>query len=820
MTITLYVLEKDNKSSSIRMYSDEVLNMSKKYTNKYTKKSNINSDSVNLDTANYLIIVESPSKCAKIESYLGLNYCCIASKGHFRGIDGLRAIDTKITFEPKFTEIPEKKDHISFMRRTISKFSKDKIILATDDDREGEAIAWHICDLFGLPVETTPRIIFHEVTKSALQNAIKSPTIINLKLVKAQHARQVLDIIVGYKVSPMLWKYLYNNNSNSLSAGRCQTPALRLVYDNHMEKMNKGNLDAYYKTTGTFFDRELKFELDTEFKTRTEIIHYLKQSIRFNHILSIHKTRETEKSPPKPFHTSRLLQVASNILHISPNETMRLCQQLYQNGYITYMRTESTKYAKPFLKEIDNFITSEYGNEKYVGKLSELENKETNNPHEAIRVTQLINRTISSEEPRLVSMYNLIWKNTVESCMSSALYNSIPIEISGPENTKYKYTHEIPLFMGWKIVNEKKMNTEVQNEANGLYYFFQTYDNREVNRSMIESNVYMKNRHSHYTEAGLINKLEEMGIGRPSTFSSIVSTIQERGYVKRTDIEGVEVDCNNFTLKNYTICDFHETKTFGNEKNKLSIQPIGQLTIEFLANHYNSLFSYEYSKDMEDRLDNIANADDDWSSICRDCSHEIKCLTDKLGKVHKQVYDLDEEHVLLFEKYGPVIQKRDGDNKPEYISVKKTIKIDMEKLKNGKYTLDDLVEIQERNIGSYNDIPVIIKNGKYGIYLQYGDMTESLKDLGKDISDIILDDVLSMLDKPAKDTLPEKNVLRTVTSDISVRKGKFGAYVYYKTPQMKTPKFLNIKKFKGGYLMCDKEILITWLKETYKISDM
>ena len=332
MTITLYVLEKDNKSSSIRMYSDEVLNMSKQYTKKYTKKSNTNSDSVNLDTAKYLIIVESPSKCAKIESYLGINYCCIASKGHFRGIDGLRAIDTKITFEPKFTEIPEKKDHISFMRRTISKFSKDKIILATDDDREGEAIAWHICDLFGLPVETTPRIIFHEVTKSALQNAIKSPTIINLKLVKAQHARQVLDIIVGYKVSPMLWKYLYNNNSNSLSAGRCQTPALRLVYDNHMEKMNKGNLDAYYKTTGTFFDRELKFELDTEFKTRTEIIHYLKQSIRFNHILSIHKTRETEKSPPKPFHTSRLLQVASNILHISPNETMRLCQQLYENA--------------------------------------------------------------------------------------------------------------------------------------------------------------------------------------------------------------------------------------------------------------------------------------------------------------------------------------------------------------------------------------------------------------------------------------------------------------------------------------------------------
>ena len=794
--------------------------MSKKYSKKYTKKEYVSKESDNLDTAKYLIIVESPSKCSKIETYLGVKYCCIASKGHFRGIDGLRAIDTKTTFEPKFTELTEKKDHISFMRRTISKFSKENIILATDDDREGEAIAWHICDLFDLPVDKTPRIIFHEVTKSALISAMKSPIIINMKLVKAQHARQVLDIIVGYNVSPMLWKYLYNNSSNSLSAGRCQTPALRLVYDNHMEKMNKDTVETYYKTIGTFFDRELKFELDTEFNSREHVLMHLKESISYDHILSIGNPRETTKSAPKPFHTSRLLQVASNILHISPNETMRLCQQLYQNGYITYMRTESTKYAKPFLQEIDKFINSEYENEKYVGNLSELENKQANNPHEAIRVTQLINRTISSNEPRLVSMYNLIWKNTVESCMSNALYKSIPIEISAPENTKYKCTHEIPLFMGWKIVNEKKMNTELQNEANGLYYFFQTQDKMAVKHSIIESNVHMKNKHSHYTEASLINKLEEMGIGRPSTFSAIVSTIQDRGYVKRMDIEGTPIDCNNFTLKNNTIADVQETKTFGNEKNKLSIQPIGQITIEFLATHYNSLFSYEYSKGMEDRLDNIANAEDDWSSICRDCSQEIKLLTDTLGKIHKQVYRIDEQNVLLFEKYGPVIQRQNEDNKPEYVSVKKSIKIDMEKLKNGQYTLDDLVEIKERHLGNYVDMPVIIKNGKYGIYLQYGDMTESIKDLDKDISELILDDVLPILEKPIKDTLPEKNVLRTVTSDISVRKGKFGAYVYYKTPQMKTPKFLNIKKFKGGYLMGDKDELIAWLKETYKISDM
>lgn len=259
------------------------------------------------------------------------------------------------------------------MKQTISKFSKENIILATDDDREGEAIAWHICEQFGLSTKTTPRIIFHEVTKNALLKAIKSPTTINLDLVKAQHARQVLDVIVGYKISPMLWKYLYNDSKNSLSAGRCQTPALRLVYDNEIEGKNKDNIQTYYKTTASFFEKNIHFNLNVEFQTKQEIEDHLKKSINHKHMLTISNPRDTTKSPPKPFNTSRLLQVASNILHISPSETMRLCQQLYQTGYITYMRTESTNYATPFLQEISKFIQKEYGSEKYIGNIDELE---------------------------------------------------------------------------------------------------------------------------------------------------------------------------------------------------------------------------------------------------------------------------------------------------------------------------------------------------------------------------------------------------------------------------------------------------------------
>ena len=793
--------------------------MSKKIYRKKTTSSMIKS-SGNLSSASYLIIVESPSKCAKIESYLGLNYCCIASKGHIRSVNGLRSIDTKGTFEPKFTELTEKKDHIVFMKQIISKFSKENIILATDDDREGEAIAWHICEQFGLPVETTPRIIFHEVTKPALLASIKSPVFINLDLVKAQHARQVLDVIVGYKISPMLWKYLYNDSKNSLSAGRCQTPALRLVYDNENERKNKDNIQTYYKTVASFFEDPIQFTLNVEFQTQKEAEDHMNKSLNHKHMLSIGKPRDMTRTPPVPLHTSRLLQISNNILHISPNETMRLCQQLYQTGYITYMRTESTKYAKPFLQEISKYILDQYGNQKYVGDLSELENKQTNNPHEAIRVTQLSTKTVVSDDTRLVAMYKLIWKHTIESCMSDARYKAIPLEVSGAENTKYMYTHDIPIFLGWKIVSEKKSETESQNVSNGLHMFFQTQLNHELKHNWIESNVSMKNKHSHFTEASLINKLENMGIGRPSTFSSIVSTIQERGYVKKTDIEGLTIECNNFKLMNGNISEIVENKTFGNEKNKLVIQPIGTLTIEFLITHYNSLFSYEYTKMMEEKLDIINNNDDkndDWASICRDCYNEINTLSKPVSKIPKQTYPIDDKYTIIFEKYGPVIQFVNDENAYEYLSIKSDIKLDVEKLKNKEYDVNELIAIKERNMGTYNDKDVIIKDGKYGTYVEYGNLKESLKSLDKKTDEITLEDVICILEKTKDDNSRDKTILRELSDDMSIRKGKFGAYVFYKTEQMKKPQFLNIKKFKESILTCEKEVIIKWLEDNNAI---
>ena len=612
---------------------------------KYYKKkgyaySNTKIKSSHFNDARYLVIVESPSKCAKIESYLGMDYCCIASKGHIRSIKGLKSINTKSDFHPTFEFIDEKKGHVEQMKEIISRFSDEDIFLATDDDREGEAIAWHICEVFNLPVNTTKRIIFHEVTKPALIAAINNPTTINMKLVQAQQARQVLDVIVGYKVSPFLWKYLYNNKENSLSAGRCQTPALKLVYENDIKCNSSINEnDIFYKTVGTFFNTNKKFLLNAEScKEESKLKNFLTETVKHKHILDVGKDKPGSRSPPKPFHTSRLLQTASNMMSASPKETMDLCQQLYQNGYITYMRTESTQYSKPFLEVASKYIEDNYGSGSLTKGIRKLENKDESNPHEAIRVTQIAVKNISADNSRLMTLYKLIWRNTVESCMTEYTFNTVPIEISAPYNNKYTYNIEIPKQLGWKKIEITKSATTLQEDPSAEKLFFESQKGNVIPYNVIESSCIVGSRHSHYSEASLINKLEELGIGRPSTFASIVETIKERGYVKKGDIPGTKINANKYTLKNTKLDITKEEKEFGNEKNKLSIETIGTLTLEFLLKYFDEMFSYEYTKNMEDKLDLISSGTiDEWESLCKECYNQIKELAKPIKNITKIV---------------------------------------------------------------------------------------------------------------------------------------------------------------------------------------
>jgi DNA topoisomerase-1 len=770
------------------------------------------------EEARWLVIVESPSKCAKIESYLGSQYGCISSKGHIRTINGIKAIDTKGTFEPTFTIMDEKKDHVEWMRKVIVNFDKNHIILASDDDREGEAIAWHICQVFGLPVETTPRIIFHEVTQPALKAAVASPTTINMALVKAQHARQVLDILVGYKISPYLWKYIFNSKAHSLSAGRCQTPALRLVYDNEDEK-GENKLEIKYKTIGVFFSNHLEYHLNKEFETKDEVLDFLEKSKNFQHTLALQPAKESVRAPPKPLNTSRILQMSSNVLHASPKETMDLCQKLYQQGHITYMRTESSQYSPVFLEKAKEYVVREFG-EKYLGDLSRVVNQDANNPHEAIRVTNLAVTQIPTTETRLGSMYRLIWKNTVESCMTDAVYNNIKTVINAPLELEYHYTVEIPVFLGWKKVGAKDGSDE-QNNGVAVQLFLKSVKSG-FSTERVDCTLTAKNKHSHYSEAGLIQKLEDLGIGRPSTFASIVETIVDRGYVKKTDVDGTVVQCDEYCLIGSAIETVTKERVFGNEKKKLVIQPIGILTVEFLLKTFDKLFSYDYTKNMEADLDLISSGrEPDWAKICANCLKDIKSHSYKIRETTKQTYPIDDCHSLVFAPFGPIIRHVYKDENDEentnFLQVNKDIRIDLDKAQKGEYTLDELLEIKSSCLGEYDGSPLYIKTGKYGPYVTWSKLgvekRESIKSIPKPLNEITLQDVEKMLAGSLNKV--DNNVLRRLNDHLSVRKGKFGPYVFYQRPNMKKPEFYNMKKFNQGFMTCEADDLIQWVQTTY-----
>lgn len=814
-------------------------------------------------SAKFLVIVESPSKCNKIEQYLGPDYQCIASKGHIRELTCLKNIDVKNDFHPTFTVIAEKADHVKQMSKVIKHYKHDAIYLATDDDREGEGIAWHICQMFGLPVETTKRILFHEITKTAVQDALQNTGLLNMNLVYAQQTRQILDVIVGFKTSPLLWKHIHSSKSKALSAGRCQTPALRLVYDNEMEKKTAG-LETRYKTVGHFFSPTINFVLDKEFEKCADVETFLDKSRDHKHCLAIGPAKPTHKAPPKPFNTSRLLQVASSTLHTGPKQTMQLCQSLYQNGFITYMRTENTKYAGPFLETIRRFILDEYveNGSKYLGDLDTLENRDQTNPHEAIRVTNIqLRRLPENADPKEAAMYSLIWRTTLESCMAVAEYKTTVVSISGPDMTiqnsntsantsaktatSYKHVLEIPVFLGWKQVAQDRKttilgehNVDIPDEhhdqdASKRLFFFKSLSKatcQNVPFSYIESTVVVRNKHSYYTEASLIQRLEELGIGRPSTFATLVDTIQDRGYVKRTDIEGVVQDCVEYKLvhsaKQPATENFIEKHTvkrpFGKEKNKLVIQPTGILCIEFLVQHFTELFSYDYTKKMEDDLDTIVSSSSG-SELCRACYVDLTKLI-KSMRVEKVEYAIDEDHTLCFQQYGPTIKSVDEEGNTSYKKIKGDMKIDLEKMKQGEYTMEDLVEVTVPEIlGDYGGHPLHLKTGRYGPYLQWSDKKQSVKTMGMDVKDITLASAVAFLDKVLGEgprAPPQnKNVLRSLTTDLSIRSGKFGPYIFYQTGDMKSPTFFHMKKCPHDYKTCGVDALVKWIRETHLLSN-
>ena len=745
-----------------------------------------------------LLIVESPAKCKKIEEYLGSGYKCIASFGHITELNGLESIDISNNFSPTYSVDQKKRQQIEKIKKAITNSSE--VFIATDDDREGEAIGWHICKQFKLNINTTKRIIFNEITKSALQRAVENPVTLNLDLVQAQQARQILDIIVGYKISPVLWKYIKSESKQGLSAGRCQTPALKLIYDNQKEIDNSPNV-IVYNTTGYFTKKNIPYELNYNHTNEESIGNFLEESVNFDHKFSISEPKNVTKNPPSPFITSTIQQACSNEFRISPKETMSICQKLYEGGYITYMRTDSKIYSKEFIEKSKRFILKEYGNEyihKNIDLLSEsggnglkLTKKKSNDndkvkaqeAHEAIRPTNIdIKELPDDADSKEKKIYKLIWTNTIESCMSPAIYKSITSTITAPENHVYKYSAEQIVFPGWKIVNGYEL-------VNSIYTFLLAIkNNSKIDYNKITSRVTMKETKQHYTEAKLVQLLEEKGIGRPSTFSSLIDKIQSRGYVKKENVTGKTVKCVDFDLTGDILNEINTEREFGNEKNKLVFQPIGLIVCEFLTKYYNDLFKYEYTKYMEDVLDNIAKGFTVWHELCRECLNQVETSTSQIDLTGKISIHTDEADDV------------DGGEKKEKKFVSK-------------------------KLGKYDNETLTLKKGKYGLYVTWGENKKSLNGLDKEVSEITLDDVITHINRPIttlnQDTHTQKsessNIVKYINYDLSIRKGKYGDYIFYKTKSMRTPKFFSLSKYNGNYKTDDISTILRWIKENYNV---
>ena len=757
------------------------------------------------------VIVESPAKCAIIEKYLGPGYKCIASCGHLRELPSLKCIDTANGYAQTYSIIEKRKKQLEFMRTEMQR--ADEIILATDDDREGEAIAWHICQMFNLDVGKTKRIIFHEITESALQNAIKTPTRINMKIVNAQQSRQILDLLVGFKVSPMLWKYISKNSETALSAGRCQTPALRIIYDNYVDVKNSKPKQVY-NTVGYFTNQNIPFELNRQFASGEDATDFLHGSSSFDHKYTCSQPIKVVKPPPDPFVTSRLQQVASNLFRYSPKETMKLCQSLYEGGFISYMRTDSKKYSVAFVDKTTQYISGMYGAnyigeslDLIVGSSSRTDNKQE--AHEAIRPTDVSLLSLPDEYgSKEKKLYKLIRETAVESCMASAKIYMVTAQIAGFNNARFEHSSETVDFAGWKIVDEKQIKVCKE------YQYLQTIKpNCILPYKKMMSSVTVVDTKPHYSEAMLVRLLEENGIGRPSTFSMLVDKIQERGYVKKEDIKGTSVDCTDFELTDGDIYAIESKREFGNEHGKLVIQNLGILIIEFLIKHFNDLFNYDYTRTIEDELDKISHGDKLLPDVCGECDVQLNKLIGCLTNENKLEIKIDSSNTYVIGKHGPVIKCTEMVNEKAVVTFKNVRgDVDVRDIENGDYKIEDLVsDKQSFVLGKYQGDDVIIRKGKYGAYITWGSNRKSIKDLGnRPLENIRFEEIEKYLTEGS-------NIIREISNTITIRKGPKGDYVFYKLPKMSKPSFYKLAGFKEDYKICDVDILKSWLKDTYKI---
>ncbi|MCR5519156.1 MAG: type I DNA topoisomerase [Bacteroidales bacterium] len=733
-----------------------------------------------------LVIVESPTKARTIQRFLGPGFTVKASEGHIRDLQEKQlSIDIKGGFTPQYVIPDNKKRVVSELKKLASE--AEIVWLASDEDREGEAISWHLSETLGLDKSRTRRIAFHEITKDAILRAIGNPREVDMNLVNAQQARRVLDRLVGFELSPILWKKI----GRGLSAGRVQSVALRLVVDREREIM-AFNPEAFYRVEGKFAaagGAALKGVLDTRFKSAEEAEGFLRDSIGAAYHVSDVEKSEGKRYPAPPFTTSTLQQEASRKLRFPVSTTMRLAQSLYEKGLITYMRTDSTNLSALALGTAKKYILENFGAEYAHPRQYSTHSKGAQEAHEAIRPTFIEHAEVSGSAQEK-ALYNLIWKRTVASQMAEASLLNTTIRITSDKRSE-QYSAEASeiVFDGFLKVYMESNDDETSEE--GLTVVPDIHKGDALTAKEIMAECKFTRAPQRYTEASLVKKLEELGIGRPSTYAPTITTLTKtRGYLASGNRDGVRTEVTNFKLKGSELSSSTKKEVVGEDKGKLLPQDVGMMVTDYLVENFPKIMDYNYTADVEGRLDKIAEGEEDWREYLQFFYPKFHELVD--NKLHdgqythvERVLGIDpadgQQIVAKYGQFGPYVQKGEGDDK-RYASLDKTQLIE-------SITLAEAIKLLAlpRNVGEYEGIPIIATKGKFGPYLKYGGTNVTLSRKADPLA-ISLEECIEAI-KAQKDAAPENNIIKEFKEeDIAIINGRYGPYIKHEGKNFRIPK--------------------------------
>jgi DNA topoisomerase-1 len=733
--------------------------------------------------AKNLVIVESPAKAKTIEKYLGKDYKVMSSFGHIRDLPKKDAIDIENGFEPKYVVPADKKKVVADLKKSAK--SVEKVWLASDEDREGEAIAWHLYDELKLNDQNTERIVFHEITKSAILNAIENPRKVDLKLKDAQQARRVLDRLVGFELSPVLWRKV----KGGLSAGRVQSVAVRLIVEKERE-ITGFEIQSSFRVVAEFINNNnitFKAELNKKFGTKEEALAFLNDCKASNFTITSVDKKPAKRTPAAPFTTSTLQQEASRKLGFSVAQTMQVAQRLYESGAITYMRTDSVNLSLDALSAIKAEIETAYGTEYHKQRNYTNKSKGAQEAHEAIRPTNMANHNGNGDYAS-TRLYQLIWKRTIASQMADAQIERTTADISISQNpNKFVAKGEVIKFDGFIKAYLEGTDEEDIEEKNALPAL---HENETLNAKEISATERFSRPPARYTEASLVKKLEELGIGRPSTYAPTISTIQKRGYVEKPQLEGKERAYERLTLKGGEIKAQELKEITGADKNKLYPTDIGIVVNDYLVEHFQQIMDYNFTAQVENKFDHVATGDEVWNEVIADFYGDFHNKVEEAAEGERATGERElgtdpksgNRVIARIGRFGPMIQigeAGDENNKPQFASIPKGKSIN-------NITLEEALDLFQlpKNLGQHEGEDAVVALGRFGPYVKYGSMFVSLAK-GEDPMSVDLDRAVELIEAKKKADAP---IAEYENMPVQKGVGRFGPFIKWNNT------FINVNK--------------------------